>query len=118
MNGIVSKSTFVIVLFVNKVVNVNNNVNNNNNNLNGVNANVNNQQNNNANANNNAANIILAMPGKRRRKRQTKPSEDESEAVTSEFEADNGRTAQCSSSTSGEAIALIYQTIKVTSLTY
>jgi len=51
------------------VVNVNNNVNNNNNNLNGISANANNNQNNNANVNNNAANIIIAMPGRKRRKR-------------------------------------------------
>ena len=49
-------------------MNVNNNVNNNNNNLNGINTNVNSQNNNNANANNNAANIILVMPGKKKRR--------------------------------------------------
>ena len=48
-------------------MNVNNNVNSNNNNLNGINTNVNSQNNNNANANNNAANIILVMPGKKKR---------------------------------------------------
>ncbi len=53
------------------VVNVNNNVNNNNNNLNGINANVNSQENNNANANSNAANIILAMPGRRKKRSLT-----------------------------------------------
>ena len=57
-----------------QIVNVNNNVNNNNNNLNGVNGNANNNQNNNANVNNNAANIILTMPG--RKKRETDSCED------------------------------------------
>lgn len=52
------------------VVNVNNNVNNNNNNLNGVNANANNQNNANANVNNNAANIIIAMPGRKKKRRK------------------------------------------------
>ena len=46
---------------------MNNNVNNNNNNLNGVNGNANNNQNNNANVNNNAANVILVMPGRKKR---------------------------------------------------
>ncbi len=44
-------------------------MNNNNNNLNGVSANANNNQNNNANVNNNAANVILAMPGRKRKRR-------------------------------------------------
>ena len=38
---------------------------------NGVNGNANNQQNSNANVNNNAANIIIAMPGKKRRRKRT-----------------------------------------------
>ena len=53
-------------------MNVNNNVNSNNNNLNGINTNVNSQNNNNANANNNAANIILVMPGKKKRRSATR----------------------------------------------
>ena len=59
-----------------QIVNVNNNVNNNNNNLNGVNGNANNNQNNNANVNNNAANVILVMPG-RRKKRENSSCQNE-----------------------------------------
>ena len=72
MNGVLGGSNaFNFLSFVagviTLVVNVNNNINNNNNNVNGVNANVNNNQNNNANSNSNAANIILAMPGRKKR---------------------------------------------------
>ena len=57
-------------------MNVNNNVNNNNNNLNGVNGNANNNQNNNANVNNNAANVILVMPGRRKKRENSCPNEN------------------------------------------
>ena len=52
-------------------MNVNNNVNNNNNNLNGVNGNADISQNNNANSNSNAANIIIVMPGRKKRSMTT-----------------------------------------------
>ncbi len=65
------KSIWFHGFFLVQVVNVNNNVNNNNNNLNGINGNANNQMNSNANVNNNAANIIIAMPGKKRRRKRT-----------------------------------------------
>merc|ERR1719414_1477894 len=72
MNGVLGGSNaFNFLSFVagviTLIVNVNNNVNNNNNNLNGVNGNANNNQNNNANVNNNAANVILVMPGRKKR---------------------------------------------------
>ena len=49
------------------VVNVNNNINNNNNNLNNVAVNTNNANNADANVNNQGANIVIAMPGRKRR---------------------------------------------------
>ena len=49
------------------VVNINNNINNNNNNLNNVAVNTNNANNADANVNNAGANIVIAMPGRRRR---------------------------------------------------
>ena len=49
------------------VVNVNNNINNNNNNINNVAVNTNNANNADANVNNQGANIVIAMPGRRRR---------------------------------------------------
>ena len=54
------------------VVNINNNINNNNNNLNNVAVNTNNANNADANVNNAGANIVIAMPG-RRRKRSSVP---------------------------------------------
>ena len=51
------------------IVNVNNNINNNNVNVNGINANANSNQNSDANVNNNAANVIMVMPGKKRKKK-------------------------------------------------
>ncbi|XP_023327305.1 putative uncharacterized protein DDB_G0283223 [Eurytemora carolleeae] len=50
------------------VVNVNNNINNNNNNLNNVNVNAQTANNANANVNNNGANVVVAMPGRRRKR--------------------------------------------------
>ena len=55
------------------IVNVNNNINNNNLNINGINANANSNQNSDANVNNNAANVIMVMPGKRKKKRSLHP---------------------------------------------
>ena len=49
------------------MVNINNNINNNNNNLNNVAVNTNNANNADANVNNAGANIVIAMPGRRRR---------------------------------------------------
>ena len=54
---------------LNLIVNVNNNINNNNVNVNGINANANSNQNSDANVNNNAANVIMVMPGKKRKKK-------------------------------------------------
>jgi len=81
MNGVLGGSNaFNFLSFVagviTLIVNVNNNVNNNNNNLNGVNGNANNNQNNNANVNNNAANVILVMPGRRKKRENSCPNEN------------------------------------------
>merc|ERR1719433_1404000 len=90
MNGILGGSNaFNFLSFVagviTLVVNVNNNVNNNNNNLNGINANVNAQQNNNANANTNAANVILVMPGKKKRSLEDDENVDQNVRCSSNF---------------------------------
>ena len=56
-----------VAAVVTLVVNINNNINNNNNNLNNVAVNTNNANNADANVNNAGANIVIAMPGRRRR---------------------------------------------------
>ena len=61
-----------VAAVVTLVVNVNNNINNNNNNLNNIDLNTNNANNADANVNNQGANIVIAMPG-RRRKRSSVP---------------------------------------------
>ena len=61
-----------VAAVVTLVVNINNNINNNNNNLNNVAVNTNNANNADANVNNAGANIVIAMPG-RRRKRSSVP---------------------------------------------
>jgi hypothetical protein len=60
--------------------------------LNGVNGNANNNQNNNANVNNNAANIIIAMPGKKRKRRSTTAQDfvNKSNCLTMELHSELG----------------------------
>ena len=63
------------------IVNINNNIQSNNLNTNSINANTNSQQNSNSNVNNNAANVIMVMPGKRRKKRNLEISDHKSSLV-------------------------------------